>query len=347
MKTKPFLYLALTLLVLLGCSFFSDLAPSPSNDQPAGNSQSEGVSTEGWLLSDPAGGLAALDSFHQQLTVSFKGTVDGGDYEWVNAYQRDVWTKESAYFFTLTTSETGKEAVEELDGKVDQAHYARFGSGTPCQVSWGELDPEADAQRVLDPARSLPPIEQATDAGTETVNGVPAHHYVFSEEESGAKVEGGFWLAEPGGYVLRYELTMSGGRDMFGKGIEGEQRFEYELSKVNAPGEVVYPEGCSAVLLDFPVMDSARGLHRLPEYVDYTVSAETAAISQFYQDQLAAQGWTFVNAHDKDPKNVTLIFINKDQGKAASILLSARDTGVWVSAILRPSESTSGEGPAP
>ena len=100
------------------------------------------------------------------------------------------------------------------------------------------------------------------------------------------------------------------------------------------------------MLMDFPVMDGARNLHRLPDSVDYTVSAETAAISQFYQDQLVAQGWTFVAAHDQDPKNVILVFINNEQGKAVSILLSARDKGVWVSAILRPWSADS-EAPAP
>jgi len=93
------------------------------------------------------------------------------------------------------------------------------------------------------------------------------------------------------------------------------------------------------------MVDGARNLHRLPDAVDYTVSAETTAISQFYRDQLVAQGWTFVNVHDQDPKNVTLVFIHKDQGKAASILLSARDKGVWVSAMLHPWDS--GESPSP
>ena len=111
---------------------------------------------------------------------------------------------------------------------------------------------------------------------------------ILSHSPSGkvpALRHGDFWLAEPGGYVVRYVLAISN--------KDGEQRFEYNLARVNTSEEVTYPEGCSAVLTDFPVMDGARNLHRLPDAVDYTISTETSAISKFYQDKLVAQGWTF------------------------------------------------------
>lgn len=340
MKTKPFLYLALT-LILFGCSLFGNQTPSSSDSEaePAQN-----LSAEGWLLSDPAAGLASLESYHQQLTISFRGTRDGAAYEWVNTYQRDMWAKQSADFLILTTSETGLEPGERLIGNVDQARYSRTGAGALCEVLWGEA--ASATNEALEPARFLPPIEQATAAGMETINTMSARHYTVNEERSGTKITGEFWVAETGGYVVRYALTISGGKAAFGEGIEGEQRYEYELSGVNALGAVVYPEGCSAVLTDFPVMDGALNIQRLPASVDYTVAAEPAAISQFYQEQLVAQGWTFVAAHDKDSKNVFLVFTNRDQGQAASILLSVRDSGVWVSAILRPWEPSS-EVPAP
>jgi hypothetical protein len=337
MKTKLFLYLTL-ILVLLGCSFFSNSTPAPSTTQPADQNPSQTVSTEGWLLPDPTVGLDGLDSYHQELSISFKGTLDGAAYEGMSAYQHDVWKKASADFSTLKTSETDAAPMEMLVGTVDQAHYSRLESGKPCQVWWGEAaEGTGEPQQ---PARLLPAVAEAKEAGTETVNDVPARHYIVSKEESGTKVAGELWLAESGGYVVRYLWTVSG--------EDGEQRLEYNLSQVNSPGEVVYPEGCAAVLTDFPVMDGARNLHRLPNAVDYTVSAETKVISQFYQDQLVAQGWTFVAAHDNDPKNVLLVFINDEQGKAVSILLSARDSGkVWVSAILRPREASGDSTPTP
>lgn len=333
MKAKLFIYLALV-LALLGCSFVSNLVPAPSQGEPNSDPVQE-ISTAGWLLPDPAAGLGSLESYHQQLTVSFHGTLDGTAYEWTNSYQHNVWNQAPASFLLLTTSETGVAPEERLMGAVDQAHYARSGADAPCQVSWGESVQGVEAGGLVEPASFLPPVEQAVDAGTETINDLTTHHYTIRTESSGANVEGDLWLAEPGGYVVRYVLVVSGG--------EGEQHLEYELSQVNALGEVLYPEGCSAVLSDFPVMDGARNLHRLPESVDYTVSAETEAVSQFYQEKLVAQGWEFVNSHDKDSENVLLVFANKDQNQAASLLLSASDSGVWVSAMLRPWEPTSGE----
>jgi hypothetical protein len=224
---------------------------------------------------------------------------------------------------------------------VDQAHYLRLGEGAPCEVWWGT--PSEGTGSPQQPVQLLPPVVAATEAGTETVNEVLSRHYTISKDKPGKNVAGEVWLAENGGYVVRYVLTVSGEEDALGEGVEGEQRFEYNLSQLYSPDEVIYPEGCLPVLMDFPVPEGARNLHRLPNAVDYTVVAETAAISQFYQDQLTAQGWMFVNAHADDPKNVTLVFVHEEHGQAASILLSTRDTGVWVSAILRPRESSSDE----
>jgi hypothetical protein len=335
MKTRLFLYLAL-ILALLGCSLFSNQSPAssdnPSSDPPANEkAPAQEISTEGWLLPDPTIGLEGLDRYHQELTISFQGTLDGAAYEWTNSYQHDVWKKDLADFWTMKTSETGAEPAEILVGTVDQAHYSRREAGAACQVWWGEVAEGTGGPQQ--PAEILPPVAEAAETGTETINDMSVRHYTISQDESETKAAGDVWLAESGRYVVRYVLTFSA--------KEGQQRYEYNLSQVNSTGEVIYPDGCSAVLADFPVMDGARNLHRLPNAVDYTVSAETDALSQFYQDELVAQGWTFVAAHDNDPKNVTLIFTNEDQGKAASILLSVQDKDVWVSAMLRPWEPAS------
>src|SRR5512142_2069669 len=184
MKTKLFLYLTLV-LILLGCSFFNNLNPSPSKTQPDDNNPGQEVSTEGWLLPDPAVGLDGLDSYHQELTISFQGKVDGAAYEWTNAHQHDVWKKASADFWTLKTSETGAASTETLIGTVDQAHYSRMEAAKPCQVWWGEVaEGTGEPQQ---PAQFLPPIDTATEAGTETVNDVSARHYTVSAEQSGTK----------------------------------------------------------------------------------------------------------------------------------------------------------------
>jgi hypothetical protein len=345
MKTKVLLYLSLVMAMLLGCSLFNNLVPSPSHDERNSNnptqeitSEAQDVSTDGWLLPDPLVGLGALESYHQQLTVSFYGTRNGANYEWTNTYQRDVWGNGTAAFMVATTNEMELESDERLAGNVDQAYYSRSGAGEPCQVHWSDTAQESDLS--FEPAGFLPLIEQATEAGMEVVNEIPTRHYVFSAGESDARVAGDLWLAESGGYIVRYSLIRSGGESVFGEGLAGEKRFDYQLSQVNARSEILYPEGCAPVLVDFPVMEGARDLQRLPELVDYTVSAEAAAISGFYQDELVEQGWAFVKAMDNDPQNVLLVFTNKEQNQSASILLSAGDSGVWVSAIVKPWEST-------
>jgi len=352
MKTKLFLC-AVLCLTLFGCSLFRDpagpLSPTESNPQEVQTQedQPEELPVEEWLLPDPALGLASLASYQQDLTIRFQGTRDETGYEWTNVYQRSFWKETPASFLTLKTSETGLASTETLIGVVDQAHYSRLEAGTDCQVRWGELAEGADAEQVIEPARLLPPVSQATEVGTEAVNGIPARHYTMRAERSGAKVAGDFWQAQEGGYLVRYELTISGGEDIFGEGREGEQSFRYELSQVNGLGAVVYPEGCVAVLSDFPVMEEAKDRHRLPQAVNYTVSVQAEAVSQFYQETLLAQGWEFVNANHKDPQNLLLTFVNEAEKQAVSILLQPDGDSLWVSAIMTPWQPTPFEMPVP
>ncbi|RPJ19056.1 MAG: hypothetical protein EHM33_30885, partial [Chloroflexi bacterium] len=231
MKTKRFLSMALTLAALLGCSLFDNLTPAPLPGEPDNNNPAQEditeapeVSTAGWLLPDPAVGLDSLENYHQQLTISFHGTREGAEYEWTNTYQRDVWGTGTANFTVVILSETGLESDETLVGNVDQAHYSRLEAGKSCEVRWGDVDQDADV--FFEPAGFLPLIDHATEAGSEVVNDIPARRYSFIVEESDARVAGDLWLAESGGYVVRYLLTYAGGESVFGEGLEGEKRFE-------------------------------------------------------------------------------------------------------------------------
>lgn len=348
MKTKLMWGLFIS-LGLMSCSIFSRLETpagvpgqpaSGTDNPPAGQSTGKGSG----VLPNPQVGLDGLNSYHQELSVSFDGTRDGQPYAWSNTYIRDFWKKSAAGFLLVKTSETGQVDSERLTGSLNQAHYSRTGSGKPCQVTWGALATGAD--EVLEPASLLPPSGPATEAGQELVNGIDASHYKLDGKSNDARMTGEIWLAKDGGYVVRYQLTLQGDDKTFGSGIQGEQKFAYELSRANALGDPMLPDGCPAVMTDFPVMEGARNLRRLPEALDYTIQAGTDALSQFYQDQLKQQGWTLVSEHKSNPQKPVLIFVNADKKLAANILLDGTDgSKVWVSAQLRAWEPASALSP--
>jgi hypothetical protein len=350
MKTKWFWCFAILIaLGLMSCTLFSQIQgagnlskpPSPSEGTPAGGAEvtpgtenaEQPVSGSG-LLPNPAVGLDALSSYHQELSITFDGKQDGQPYTWTNSYTRDFWKDPAASFLLLKTGETGQAASERLVGSLGEAHYTRYKAGDPCQATWGPSAPGSGGG--LEPAGMLLPVSSASEVGQEDVNGVSARHYQLSAAPNGGKASGDLWLAEDGGYVVRYQLTIQGNEKTFGKGISGAQKFEYELTQVNALADPKPPEGCPVMLTGFPVMDGAKNLRRSPNGVDYTSPARLEAISQFYQDQLKQQGWTLVAEHKANPQKPVLIFVNADQKQAATILLDGSEgRGVWVSVLLR------------
>ena len=337
MKTKWILGLAIC-LGLMSCTLFSQIEQGNLAIQPPGGTPGQAASQQSEsgseLLPNPDVGLDALTSYHQELSVTFDGQKDGQPYAWTNTYKRDFWKEPAGGFLLVKTSETGQADSERLIGSLDQAHYSRARLGDPCLVTWGPL--AKGSEEVLEPASMLPAIGSANEAGQDQVNGVSARHYSVSATLDGSKLTGEVWLAQDGGYVVRYQLAIQGDEKTFGTDITGEQKFTYELTQVDALGNPAPPQGCPSVLTDFPVLDDAQNLHRLPNGVDYTSQTGVEVISQFYQDQLKQQGWTLVSEHKTNPQKPVLIFVNADKKQAATILLDASEgSGVWVSAQLR------------
>jgi hypothetical protein len=133
--------------------------------------------------------------------------------------------------------------------------------------------------------------------GAETVNGVASLHYHFDNmglplEEQGASGE--VWLAQQGGYVVKYTLSIPGPAKPTGQGVEIAETLSYELKDINSSTQIELPAGCVPVLVDFPAMADAQNLYRGSGILDYTSPSGLAQVIPFYNQALPPLGWTLV-----------------------------------------------------
>jgi hypothetical protein len=135
----------------------------------------------------------------------------------------------------------------------------------------------------------------AEEAGTDTVNGVPAAHYNFDERALAQgdlnKSTGELWLASDRGYVLRYRLTTTGDESYFGEGTQGSMSWDYELTQINAPVTIALPEDCLPGLVDAPMLPDAAKVESLPALLRYETASSLPDVVAFYEKELPALGW--------------------------------------------------------
>lgn len=290
-----------------------------------------------YFLPDPTVGLDQLSSYQLTLTITFKGQRDGQAWEWKDLDTRRFSRQSAAQFTTLTMRDENDQSLPITYGSLDGAHYFQKGAEA-CQISWGE---QALDNAGINPAALLPPLATVKEVGQETVNGVTSRHYAIAEASNGLQTTGEVWLAEPGGYVVKYDLTLQAGEQFFGKGIEGAQTFHYELNEINSLQDVSLPVGCPAVLTEIPAMPDALNLVRRPGSMAFTTPSDLKSIQSFYQDKLKALGWTLLAQHTDNARQPVLIFTRHDGEESALISLRQETNDVWVAIQLSKSAAAS------
>ena len=167
-------------------------------------------------------------------------------------------------------------------------------AGVIYQVSAdGECEMLLPGRRPLEarqPTAGLPPVIGAEESGRETVNGVQATRYTFDARATTygdqAVAEGQLWVAEQGGYVLRYELTVSG---VIGDDVDGVVTWSYSLEPTGAVG---LPAECAHVAVDAPLPDDAARILRGHGIMIFETQLGVAEGAALYADRLPPLGWT-------------------------------------------------------
>jgi hypothetical protein len=245
----------------------------------------------------PAVGLADLSGYQATFSLDFKGKAGGQDNPWTEKLVLLANSKPAVRALTAT-----------FKGKAPAADYVAPWSATrggmfyhveadkACVGSILVVDPDPNAPPpVWEPANFLPPVIGAEEAGAKKVNNVDAKGYKFDERALGvaghAKATGEVWVADAGGFVLKYNLTLTAGPDYFGEGGEGTLTWVYDVVKVGQPAIITFPKDCPAGLVDAPVMDDAQDVRRLPGITLYNTKSTPAQVAEFYQKKLTEAGW--------------------------------------------------------
>lgn len=262
--------------------------PKEPAAEPAANEALRGPGA--FDLTEPAAGLDQLNRYSAVLSLSFDGTQQGNPYVVKETYRLSVDRDQDVRFLTIESTDAAGNTVNKFTGIAGAVRYTQGAADQPCYAGLASTDQQA----IFEPARMLPHLLGAEEAGQEVVGSTNAAVYQFDRLALGVGEEatavGKVWIAQEGGWVVKYELSLQSDV-VFGDGISGEQRWSYEVSDVGT-AETLLPEACPSVLGDFPMPQESSGITRLPGKLQYQVNMTADALAAFYEEQLLAQGWT-------------------------------------------------------
>ncbi len=281
-------------------------------------------------LSDPATGLGDLPGYQAVLRMVFDGTRDGQSYHAEKAFSVLHSAADSARLMVDSTVRADGTVEERFSGTLGQVRYSKPAPDLACAAGMIDLQ-----TAPFDPARQLPRLAGAEPAGQETVDGITADVYAFDQRAIGAgeaaTASGKVWIAQPGGYVVKYELAMQS-ETVFGPGITGEQRWEYTLNQQPPALAEVLPADCPLPLAGVPTLDGATNVISLPGEIRYQTASAKDAIAAFYAEQFKAQGYLPQGEAVETGGGTRWIFGKQEEGKAVVMLLTVKpaDSGVEV-----------------
>jgi hypothetical protein len=284
-----------------------------------------------FMLPDPSVGLTDLPSYKASLTVAFDGTRNGEPSVWSKTYLMLSAHDPAARQLTIT----GAGDIADLDPvflaeAAGAAYESRAGHGCNATV----IDPENSLIARLAPAGLLAGVIGADEAGSESINDVPADHFTFDERALGlaglATATGELWLAPDGGYVVKYSSITEGDADYFGDGAEGTLTLEYTVTEVDQPIPMDLPADCPPGMVDAPLMPDASGILNMPSVLSFHTSAGLDEISAFYQEQLAPLGWTLVGDPAAAESSIVLDFTREQEDLTLVAVAAAQDTEVHI-----------------
>lgn len=277
-----FMRLTLAVVFLLGCKLVSGISI-----QPTAQPSSQGSSDE---LINPALGLDQLQSYHVSFQQDVIGSLDGQPYE-------------SHTHIELSRASGQVDFIREIEGTEDptsffhvisdgQAIYRWFNADQSCQGEAGKL---ADDE-MLEPAALLFHLTGTTQMSSEILNQVATTHYQFNQNNlriSDPKPEiiGDLWIADQGGYVVKFKLTIAPPSNPSGVGMETGQEWTYEISQVNSIDSIQLPENCMPVPVEIPTPPDAQEITRNSGLVSFTTASQASTVVDFYLQNLPGLGW--------------------------------------------------------
>jgi hypothetical protein len=142
----------------------------------------------------------------------------------------------------------------------------------------------------------LIPVKNGVFVGKEKVNGIASSYYTFDRGslllgKGSENVTGEIWIADDGGYVVKYLLNVALPKKISGKDLEIAQTWVYQLELLDQTDAVSLPTGCRPVPVEITPLEGSTNITYASGSLSFETSSGAGEVVDFYNNQLSTNGW--------------------------------------------------------
>ena len=298
-------------------------------------------------LSSLTEGLGSLSSYKSSFVMRFTGKDEQGnpvDGTWES---REEFTRQpAAQRMIVDSSGFGDQAAQTGGLEIINIEGTTYmvtvdAEGVRSCSSFSSDDAAGPESGQLFSPDQLGGVSGADYVDSPTVNGVQTKHYRWSEDALGvlgfAAAKGEVWVADPGGYTVKYTAEATGKGGIFGASDwEGTFTTEYNLTEANGSFTIEPPADCKTAATDIPTMADARDKATFGEMQSYTSDSSLDAVKAFYEAEMPANGWQ-PGAEAMQMEGFASLNFTKE-GRTAQIMITSDAEAGTTSVVVTTSE---------
>ena len=289
-------------------------------------------------VSDVGNDLSGLQSFRAHTVWSFEGVDDKGAKKQgsIEITQEVIKDKSThmKYSGTGEGGDPGKQSGFESYQIGTTTFMMSEKEGKPACFVMSSADNKLNQEVIYKPSDLLGNLSNAklVSKGEDT-NGVKADHYTASQSEGGGGIfgvllieKGDVWLAQDGGYVVKYVGAGSGkGNTVASAGMkEATYTWTYDVTDVNALKDFVLPPECVAArpANDLPVLPGATDQGQVGPMTNYKVKGTVKEVADKITKALTDSGWAAAEGSGQADDSA---FMNFTKGKRKLAVIVGKD----------------------
>jgi hypothetical protein len=283
--------------------------PAPSLDKPIHSVPPLSALTSGGSI---------IDSYSMSLAVLAEGKDGkGSSYKQDFTFAEDSIKSQKADHLKISGMSallglaSGDLDIYQLNTSLYLYSAAQKGENASC-LSLGSGATAFDPN-IMNPGSMMKDItvDKLLDSGM-MVNGVKTDHYSLKNSDLGfgkaASQSGEVWLAQDGGYVVKFSGQAEGTFDVV-TSFTGTINWTYDVTNINLLTGIVLPEECSSQqtsLSDLVFPPNATGQSQLGQMTIFSSPDKPAAVSTFFQKNLPDKGWKIDSVEESHGSVITL-----------------------------------------
>ena len=341
---RALVWLIVAAVLLAGCEvvdFFRELdSAARSSDEPLLNvTLTPRVQHTADPISGLDEGLSGLESYRALLQLEVLPNRNTPIAEVITILQEIIRPAQQLHYSMESSGDplTAGQVEYFQDGRVFYLLTTAAGVQGDCERMTSEQTSFMESVRGLTPEEIFGPIipGRLVQSG-EIVNGIATDRYTVDLAAmglgEGSRSRSEVWVAQEGGYVVRFTGEAEGLLTGFGPGEPGQgvSRWTYDLQQVNSLEEIHLAAACLAAKTAaerIPIHGSALNLNTYGGVTTYQSDEELAVLVDFYSSELAAQGWL---VDERMSLESLVIFKARFENQAIEVTLTAGETNTQV-----------------